>query len=82
MRKFKSDKIELSIPGIIQLDAVIERFTVINKILCDYLASAALDYSGNECNIKDIIGRNNQAIILLKIQKREILRVYSERKAK
>lgn len=82
MRKFKSNEIELPIPGIITLDSAIERFTVINKILCDYLASAALDYSGNEGNIKDIIERNNQAIILLKIQKREMLRAHSERKAK
>lgn len=83
MRKLKANEIETITPaGIITLNGVIERFTVINKILCDYIASGVLDYYVDEEKIKDIIEGNNLAIIALKMQKREILRVASERKSK
>lgn len=64
----------MPIPGIVQLDSVIERFTVINKLLCDYIANPVLDYHIYEENIRDIIERNNDNIIVLKILKREIKR--------
>ena len=82
MKLRKANKIEVPIPGIVPLDRAIERFTVINKILCDYIANGALDYHVYDENIKDIIERNNNSIIALKVLKREILREHSTRKAK
>lgn len=74
MIKLKANKIEMPVPGIVPLDSAIERFTVINKILCDYIANPLLDYHIYEENIKDIIERNNNSIIVLKVLKREIKR--------
>lgn len=74
MKKLKANKIETPILGIVPLNSTIERLTVINKILCDYIANPVLDYYIFEENIKDIIERNNNSIIVLKVLIREIKR--------
>lgn len=74
MKKLKANENEIFIPGITILDSVIRRFTEINKLLCDYIANETFDHCVNEVNIKDIIERNNQSIIVLKIQKSDLKR--------
>lgn len=82
MRKIKTNEIKIPIPDIVPLDSAIECFTVINKILCDYIANDVLDYHVYEENIKDIIEKNNNSIIVLKVLKREMQCESSGRKAK
>lgn len=82
MRKLKANEIEVPTPGIVPLSCAIEHFTVINKILCDYIANPLLDYYVFEENIRDIIEKNNDSVIVLKVLKRELQRGHSTRKAK